>query len=70
MIEPPLGWSIICLPAHLQPKKVPFRLMPTTVFQPLAVMSSTLARKDAPALLTMTSRRPISFTVRSTRPFT
>src|SRR5216683_689317 len=70
MMAPPEGWSIICLPAHLQPKKVPLRLMPTTVFQPLAEMSSTLARKDAPALLIMTSRRPISFTVRPTRSFT
>src|SRR5512144_1064733 len=70
MMTPPEGWSIICLPAHLQPKKVPLRLMPTTVFQPLAEMSSTLARNDAPALLTMTSRRPISFTVRSTSALT
>src|SRR5216683_27314 len=70
MMAPPEGWSIICLPAHLQPKKVPLRLMPTTVFQPLAEMSSTLARKDAPALLIMTSRRPISFTVRSTSALT
>src|ERR1700730_18808319 len=70
MIAPPPGWSSICLPAHLQPKNVPLRLMPTTVFQPLAEMSSTLARKDAPALLTMTSRRPISFTVRSTSALT
>src|SRR6202047_3681434 len=44
--------------------------MPTTVFQPVAEMSSTLARKDAPALLTITSRRPISFTVRSTSALT
>ncbi len=70
MIEPPPGWSIICLAAHLQPKKVPFRLMPTTVFQPLAEMSSTLARNEAPALLIMTSSRPISFTVRPTSSLT
>src|SRR5262245_4169252 len=70
MMEPPPGCSIILRPAHLQPKNVPLRLMPTTVFQPLAEMSSTLARNEAPALLTMTSRRPISFTVRSTRSLT
>src|SRR5262245_9331163 len=44
--------------------------MPRTVFQPLAVMFSGLARSDAPALLTMTSRRPRSRTVRSTSAFT
>src|SRR5206468_4256 len=37
MTPPP--WAIICLPAHLQPRKTPFRLMPTTVFQPLIEMS-------------------------------
>ncbi len=68
MTPPP--WAIIWRPAHLQPKKTPFRLMPTTVFQPFAEMSSGLARKEAPALLTMMSRRPKSLTVRSTSSFT
>ena len=44
--------------------------MPITAFQPLALMSSTFERKEAPALLTMTSRRPISFAVRSTSDLT
>src|SRR5262245_40514400 len=56
----------ICRPAHLQPRKHPVRLIPTTVFQPLTEMSSGLARNDAPALFTMTSRRPHSRTARST----
>src|SRR5262250_551425 len=70
MMAPPPPWAIICLPAHLQPKKTPLTLIWITVFQPLALMSSTLARNDAPALLTMMSTRPISFAVRSTRPLT
>src|SRR2546422_2880544 len=53
----PAPCAIICLPAHLQPRKTPLRLMPTTVFQPLIEMSSGLARNDAPALFTMTSSR-------------
>src|SRR6266511_1100964 len=69
MITPP-PWAIICRPAHLQPKKTPLTLMPTTAFQPFGEMSSGLARKEAPALLIMTSRRPKSLTVRSTSPFT
>ncbi len=60
----------MCLPAHLQPRKTPLRLICTTVFQPLTEMSSNLARKEAPALLTMTSSRPNSFTARSTMPLT
>src|SRR3989441_3925951 len=44
--------------AHLQPRNTPVRLMPTTAFQPFTEMSSGRARKEAPALLTMTSRRP------------
>src|SRR5262245_24139984 len=70
MIAPPLPCAIICLPAHLQPKNTPLTLIWITVFQPFALMSSTLARKDAPALFTMMSRRPISFAVRSTSAFT
>src|SRR5262249_8578536 len=64
MITPP-PWAIIWRPAHLQPKNTPFRLMPTTVFQPFGVMSSGAARKEAPALLTITSSRPMSRTVPS-----
>src|SRR3970040_85527 len=70
VIAPPPPWAIICLPAHLQPKKTPLTLIWITVFQPLALMSSTLARKEAPALLTMMSSRPISFAVRSTSALT
>src|SRR5206468_1101656 len=44
--------------------------MLTTVFQPFAEMSSGFARNDAPALFTITSRRPNSLTARSTMPFT
>src|SRR5881396_3605601 len=62
----PAPCAIICLPAHLQPRKTPLRLMPTTVFHPLIEMSSGLARNDAPALFTMTSSRPSSCAVRST----
>src|SRR5882762_3152918 len=69
-ITPPVFCCIICLPAHLQPRNTPFRLMPSTVFQPLIEMSSGLARKDAPALFTMMSRRPQSFTACSTTAFT
>src|SRR5713101_208678 len=70
MIAPPPSCAIICLPARLQPKKTPLTLIWMTVFHPLALMSSTLARKEAPALLTMMSRRPISFAVRSTSALT
>src|SRR6185295_6669780 len=66
MITPPVFCAIICLPAHLQPRNAPVRLIPTTVFQPFTEMSSGLARNDAPALLTMTSSRPHSETARST----
>src|SRR2546422_3088133 len=62
----PAPCAIICLPAHLHPRKTPLRLMPTTVFHPLIEMSSGLARNDAPALFTMTSSRPSSCAVRST----
>src|SRR5206468_1244591 len=68
MTPPP--WAIICLPAHLQPRKTPFRLMPTTVFQPLIEMSSGFARKEAPALFTMTSSRRHSSAARSTMALT
>src|SRR5882724_3824064 len=57
-------------PGPLQPRNAPVRLMPTTVFQPLAEMSSGLARNDAPALFTMMSSRPHSWTTRSTIPLT
>ena len=70
MMTPPPPCAIICLPAHLHPKKTPLTLMPITAFQPLALMSSTFERKEAPALLTMTSTRPISFAVRSTSALT
>src|SRR6266508_1490289 len=70
MITPPPSWAIICLPAHLQPKKTPLTLIWITVFQPLTLMSSGLARNEAPALLTMMSSRPISFAVRSTSALT
>src|SRR4030095_1380607 len=70
MMDPPPPWAIICFPAHLQPKNTPLTLIWITVFQPLALMSSTLARKEAPALLTMMSTRPMSFAVRSTSPLT
>src|SRR2546425_6090810 len=40
--------------------------MPTTAFQPLTEIVSGRARNEAPALLTMTSRRPSSCAVRST----
>src|SRR5262245_15932099 len=69
-IAPPLFCCIICLPAHLQPRNTPLRLMPITVFHPLMEMSSGLARKDAPALFTMMSSRPHSDTARSTMPLT
>src|SRR5690349_6033629 len=69
-ITPPVFCCIICLPAHLQPRNTPLRLMPMTVFQPLIEMSSGLARNDAPALFTMMSSRPHSDTARSTIPFT
>src|SRR2546425_10765143 len=66
MMAPPLCCCIIWRPAHLQPRNAPVRLMPTTVFQPLTEMSSGLARNDAPALFTMMSSRPHSWTARST----
>src|SRR2546422_1846733 len=69
-ITPPVFCCIICLPAHLQPRNTPLRLMPITVFQPLIEISSGLARNEAPALLTMTSSRPHSDTARSTMPLT
>src|SRR5689334_4284164 len=69
-ITPPLGCCIICRPAHLQPRNTPLRLIWITVFQPLTEMSSGLARNEAPALLTMTSRRPHSWATRSTMAFT
>src|SRR5256886_11829525 len=69
-ITPPVFCCIICLPAHLQPRNTPLRLMPITVFQPLIEISSGLARNEAPALFTMMSRRPHSETARSTIPFT
>src|SRR3990172_8815993 len=69
MMTPP-PCCIICRPAHLQPRKAPVRLMPTTVFQPLAEMSSGLARNEAPALFTMMSSRPHSATARSTMALT
>src|SRR5438046_2930382 len=68
MTPPPC--AIICLPASLQPRNTPFRLMPTTVFQTLIAMSSGFARKEAPALFTMTSSRPISSAARSTMALT
>src|SRR5882724_3874424 len=70
IMAPPPPWASICFPAHLQPKKTPLTLIWITVFQPLALMSSTLARKEAPALLTMMSTRPMSFAVRSTSALT
>ena len=70
MITPPVFCGIICLPAHLQPRNTPLRLICTTVFQPLIEMSSGLARNEAPALLTMMSSRPHSATARSTIPLT
>src|SRR5881409_121329 len=66
MMAPPLCCCIIWRPAHLQPRNAPVRLMPTTVFQPLTEMSSGLARNEAPALFTMMSSRPHSWTTRST----
>src|SRR5947207_1177693 len=69
-ITPPVGCCIICLPAHLHPRKTPLRLICTTVFQPLTEMSSGLARNEAPALLIITSRRPHSWVTRSTMAFT
>ena len=66
MTPPPCG--IMCFAAHFEPRKTPFKLIWTTVFQPLTEMSSGLARNEAPALLTMMSRRPKSFTARSTSP--
>src|SRR5687767_5984805 len=70
MMTPPVFCCIICRPAHLQPRNTPLRLIWITVFQPLTEMSSGLARKEAPALLTMTSRRPHSWATRSTMAFT
>src|SRR5438445_11184 len=69
-ITPPVFCCIICLPAHLQPRNTPLRLIPITVFQPLIEMSSGLARNEAPALLTITSSRPHSDTARSITPLT
>src|SRR2546429_4211637 len=69
-ITPPVGCCIIWRPAHLQPRNAQVKLMPTTVFQPLTEMSSGLARKEAPALFTMMSSRPHSWTARSTIAFT
>src|ERR1043166_1775046 len=69
-ITPPFGCDIICRPAHLQPRNTPLRLIWITVFQPLSEMSSGLARNQAPAFFTMTSRRPPSWLTRSTMAFT
>src|SRR5712692_5330199 len=65
-MTPPRPCFIICRCAHLQPRKTPLRLMPTTAFQPLTEISSGRARNDAPALLIMMSRRPKSRAARST----
>src|SRR5437868_811217 len=69
-ITPPVGCCIICLPAHLQPRNTPLRLIWITVFQPLTEMSSGLARNEAPALLTITSRWPHSWLTRATMALT
>src|SRR5882724_4442301 len=68
-MTPPVACCIICRPAHLQPRNAPVRLMPTTVFQPFTEISSGLARKEAPALFTITSSWPHSWTARSTIAF-
>src|SRR5712691_2192859 len=65
-MTPPPPCFTICRCAHLQPRKTPLRLMPTTAFQPLTEISSGRERNEAPALLIITSRRPKSRAARST----
>ena len=65
MMRPPLPWAIICLAASWVPKKALFRLISMTFSYCASVVSRTEVRVSMPALLTMTSSRPSSFTVRS-----
>src|SRR6266852_6338855 len=58
MMTPPPPCAIICLPAHLHPKKTPLTLMPITAFQPLALISSTTGSRFSFLRLQMTTSAP------------